>query len=64
MCISEGYLVELADDSYTNESHAYVTKRYYEKYKHMEEFKTAKEITKYQDLQAEIDKHPWINVWY
>lgn len=64
MCISEGYLVELADNSSTNESHVYVTKRYYEQHRELEEFKTAKQVIKYQDLQMEIEKNPWVNVWY
>jgi hypothetical protein len=61
--ISEGYLIELEDNSFTGESHVLVSSRYYEKYKHMPEFTTAKSISKCLDLQEEISKYPYLNVW-
>lgn len=64
MNITEGFLVELADNSFTGESHVLVTNRYYEKYKHMVEFETAKQIIKYSDLQKEIKEQSHLNVWY
>lgn len=64
MNISEGYLVELADSSFTGETHVLVTTSYYEKYKHMNEFETAKQIVKHLDLKQEIEKQPYLNVWY
>ncbi|MEL3959482.1 hypothetical protein NST17_20230 [Caldifermentibacillus hisashii] len=61
--MGEGYLVELADNSFTGQSHVLVSSRYYEKYNHMEEFSTADNVVEVQDLQSEIEKQPWLEVW-
>lgn len=61
--MGDGYLVELDDNSFTGQSHVLVSSRYYNKYQYMSEFTTAKNIVKVQDLQSEIEKQPWLEVW-